>query len=92
MFTAKTIRPYRVESVSKNELVEYAPPINIRTRSSKLKLKQPFRKTNMGQNTISFLGPQQWNELPNEIKLCKTINTFKHKLKQHFFDKKDVYR
>ena len=59
---------------------------NIDTRSSFLKLRQPFRKTNMGQNTISFLGPQQWNKLPKSIKDSGTINTFKHKLKRFFFD------
>ena len=59
---------------------------NIDTRSSFLKLKQPLRKTNMGQNSISFLGPQQWNRLPKYIKESKTINTFKHKLKSYFFD------
>ena len=59
---------------------------NIGTRSSFLKLQQPLRKTNMGQNTISFLSPQQWNKLPKDIKNSRTINTFKHKLKNYFFD------
>ena len=63
---------------------------NIDTRSSFLKLKQPLRKTNMGQNSISFLGPQQWNRLPKYIKEYKTINTFKHKLKSYFFDGLDT--
>ena len=59
---------------------------NIGTRSSYLKLKIPLRRTSMGQKTISFLGPQQWNKLPKEIKECRTTNTFKHKLKKHFFE------
>ena len=75
-----------------SEIFHIAPQINIGTRCSKLKLILPFRKTNMGQNTLSFLGPQQWNKLPNEIKLSKTINTFKHKLKEYFFDEKDKLR
>ena len=69
-----------------SEIFHISSPGNINTRSSFLKLILPLRKTNMGQNTISFLGPQQWNRLPNNIKESRTINTFKHKLKNHFFD------
>ena len=32
------------------------------------KLKIPFRKTNMGQKVISFVGPSLWNSLPELIK------------------------
>ena len=53
---------------------------NIGTRSSFFRLQQPSRKTNVGQNTISFLSPLQWNKLPKDIKNSETINTFKHKL------------
>ena len=53
-----------------NEVFEGACPNNLRTRNSYLKLICPFRKTNMGQNTLSFIGPAIWN------------NTFKHNLKK----------
>ena len=69
-----------------SEIFHIAPQNNIGTRFSKLKLKQPFMKTNMGQKTLSFLGPQQWNKLPNEIKMSENINNFKHRLKKYFFD------
>ena len=67
------------------EIFEEAHQSNIGTRFSHLKLIQPKRKTNMGQNTLSFLGPQQWNKLPNDLKRQNTLNTFKHKLKDYFF-------
>ena len=69
-----------------SEIFSIAHQINITTRSFFMKLTQPFRKTNMGQKSLSFLAPKQWNKLPKEIKDCNTVNTFKHKLKQHFLD------
>jgi len=55
------------------------------TRSSYQKLKPPFRKTNKGQNTLSYLGPKLWNKLPEEVKMSTNANNFKHKLKANFF-------
>ena len=69
-----------------SEVFSIAHQINIATRSSFRKLTQPFRKTNMGQNSLSFLAPKEWNKLPKEIKDYNTVNTPKHKLKQHFLD------
>ena len=31
------------------------------TRRSVLKLELPFKKTNMGQSAISYIGPKVWN-------------------------------
>ena len=69
-----------------SEIFQVAQQSNMTTRSSYLKLVCPFRKTNMGQKTSSFLGPKEWNKLPMELKLCNTINTFKHKLKDLFLN------
>ena len=68
------------------EVFDTAHQSNISTRFSYLKLNLPKRKTNMGQKTLSYLGPQQWNKLPNELKKCVSLNTFKHKIKTHFFE------
>ena len=54
------------------------------TRNSTMKLIQPLRRTNNGQHCISFLGPSGWNNLPNEVKRCTNLNTFKHKVKKYF--------
>ena len=64
------------------------------TRNSTMKLSQPLRRTT--QSCISFLAPSVWNNLPNELKCCTNLNTFKHKIKQCFFYKirqkdKDIY-
>ena len=59
---------------------------NRSTRFSYLKLSQPFRKTNMGQKSLSYTCPEEWNKLCNSLKKCETVNTFKHQLKKHFLD------
>ena len=43
------------------EIFEFAPHCRIDTRNKFVKLKIPFRKTNMGQKAISFVGPSLWN-------------------------------
>ena len=58
--------------------------IGSRTRNYFLKLKQPCRKTKQGQNCLSFIGPSTWNKLPDNIKNAKSLNSFKHKTKDHF--------
>ena len=57
------------------------------TRNSTMKLSQPLRGTSVGQDCISFLAPSVWNNLPNELKLCTNLNTFKHEIKECFLYK-----
>ena len=54
------------------------------TRNSENQFKDPLRRTNIGQNSLSYLGPKLWNHLSNDLKLSKNRNTFKHKLKSSF--------
>ena len=61
-----------------NEVFQWAAERHRTLRKDYLKLKQPFRKTNAGQNSLSFLGPTKWNQLPEATKKCNNINTFKH--------------
>ena len=66
------------------------------TRRSKFKLEFPFRKSNAGQKSLSYLGPKIWNSLPSELKSSNNINTFKHKIKENFFrslqkEEDDIY-
>ena len=57
------------------EIFEFAPHCRIDTRSKFAELKIPFRKTNMGQKAISFVGPSLWNSLPVSINK-HNLNTF----------------
>ena len=55
------------------------------TRRSKDKLNQPFRKSNKGQNGLSYLGPKIWNNLHSDLKSAESVYNFKHKIKDNFF-------
>ena len=56
-------------------------------RSSVLKLKHPSRSTCSGQNTLSYLTPTIWSNLPTCLKISNSLNSFKHGVKEHFFKK-----
>ena len=61
-----------------NDIFESAGMARNNTRNSFLRLKQPFRKTNQGQNCLSYVGPSIWNKLPQKVKQTENLNTFKH--------------
>ena len=45
-----------------SEIIQIAHKSNITTRLTYLKLVHPFRKTNMGKKTTSFLDPKEWKD------------------------------
>ena len=68
-----------------NDVFKPAGQPNTTTRASLLKLNQPLRRTNHGQNNISYIAPIIWNNLPNSLKTTDNLNTFKHRIKEHLF-------
>ena len=67
-----------------NEVFKLDCPKNLRTRNSYLKLICSFRKTNVGQNALYFIGPSMWNKILAVLKKANSINTFKHNLKKYY--------
>ena len=70
---------------------------NNNTRNATLKLSQPHKKTNKGQKGLSYLGPSLWNKTDSECKSITNLNTFKHAIKNMFFDRlvkidEDIYK
>ena len=57
------------------------------THMATYKLDLPFHKSVYGQKTLSYLGPKTWNSLPAQIKLCKNVNSFKHDIKNLYFER-----
>ena len=57
------------------------------TRSSVLKLKQPSRSPCSGQNTLSYSTLTISNNLPTCLKWSNSLNSFKHDVKEYFFQK-----
>ena len=58
-----------------------APEFCLSLRNSYQNLQQPIRKTNTGQDALSFIG---LNKVPEEIKRTTNLNAFKHNLKKHY--------
>ena len=57
-----------------------------RTRSSdEFRINIPSRKHDYGKNCLSYLGATIWNNIDSGTKNCKTVNSFKHKIKDSFF-------
>ena len=63
-----------------NEVYEDAPQCRIESRCNFPKLKISFRKTNMGQKGLSYIGPSLWNNLPKSMKKRTVLNAFKHNM------------
>ena len=46
----------------------------------------PRRKTNIGLKSLSYTGPSLWNNLNENLKRSSSINDFKHKIKEFYFE------
>ena len=44
-----------------------------------------YKKSNLSQRTFTYAAPQLWNKLPYSIRTCSVLDTFKKRLKTHFF-------
>ena len=72
------------------EFVELNCPVDdngVATRCCYKKLKLPFRKSKLGMQSLSYVGPSTWNKLPNNLKTTISVNCFKHDIKKHFLKK-----
>ena len=59
----------------------------VATRSCNKKLKLPSRKSKLGMQSLSYVGPSTWNKLPNNLKTTTSINCLKHDIKKYFLKK-----
>ena len=51
--------------------------------SSKQNIAQTTRNTDIKKQSFEYVSVQVWNSIPIEIRTSNTLNTFKHKYKQH---------
>ena len=66
------------------KVFEYASQRRISSKNNNAKLKVPFRKTTMGQKSISYIGPSVSNKLPSSMKRNISLNRFKHDVKKNY--------
>ena len=45
-------------------------------------LEIPLKKSNLGQKSISFIGPSIWNKLRNNLQVLNTTAPFTHNYKK----------
>ena len=79
IFFAKTAPTYISEMYNPVEQSRH-------TRRSFKQLKLPNQTTNRGLKTLSYIGPKLWNALPTSILSVNSVNNFKHRLKENFFE------
>ena len=66
------------------KVFEYASQRRISSKNNYAKLKVPFRKTTMGQKSLSYIGPSVSNKLPSSTKTNISLNKFKHDVKKNY--------
>ena len=69
-----------------NDIYKLASSYYHNTRKGVYRLTQPYKTNNSGLNSLSYIGPRQWNDLPNKLKLTTNADTFKHSIKDLFFN------
>ena len=66
-------------------LTPYQPPRNLRSREQRL-LQQPVHiMATYGGRSFACVGPSLWNSLPEHLRTCESLRTFKQQLKTHLF-------
>ena len=72
-----------------NDVFKLAGQNSTATRTYLFKLSQPLQKINHGQKSLSYVAPCIWNKLPDFLKTTENVNTFKHRVKKHFFSQNE---
>jgi hypothetical protein len=69
-----------------NDLIHvYIPPRLLRSSHETLLVRPPFHLSTVGGRAFSVCAPTLWNELPNSIRACTSLNVFKQQLKTFHF-------
>ena len=68
-----------------NNLLVYFKKVNDchehNTRKNNVNFKIGFSRTTMKATSLCMKAPKMWNELCNSVKLCTSVQEFKHKYK-----------
>ena len=63
----------------------YTAGRSLRSSNDEFILVIPRVRTKFGERAFSYNAPKLWNSLPYELRSCKSLNTFKVRLKTHLF-------
>ena len=68
------------------QLHVYAPSRTLRSSTDTRMLEiEPYKRKTHGFRTFSCFGPHIWNSLPQDLRHCSTLSSFKAKLKTFLF-------
>ena len=60
----------------------------LRSNNVYMKLDIPkVKRESFAKRSLSEIGPQLWNDIPNELKQCADVKTFKKQVNTFLFDK-----
>ena len=71
-----------IDKVDKNKLFPKIQNLQHNTRGHNQKILQKHCYTNVRENTFSQRIVDDWNRLPEDFIVCKTVNSFKRNLNQ----------
>ncbi|XP_061151098.1 probable RNA-directed DNA polymerase from transposon X-element isoform X1 [Syngnathus typhle] len=67
-------------------VVPYVPSRNLRSQNATLLATPRAKKMSAGSRAFSIRAPELWNALPMDIRTATSVETFKTRLKTHFYD------
>ena len=68
-------------------ITPYAPQRCLRSSSHNLLTVPKVRLKSYGERCFAYAAAKEWNELPDVLKSCHSVNSFKTKLKTYLFKK-----
>ena len=78
------LRQYSQPTYLSDQLVDYVPNRSLRSASQQLLLAKPTR-TVLAQRSFTSAAPNVWNSLPEDLRQCCDLETFRRRLKTYLF-------
>ena len=70
----------------KEMLTQYIPSRSLRSSQKNQLIKPSPKLKHFGERAFTFVGPDLWNSLPEDVKSAPSLQTFKTKLKTYLFN------
>ena len=68
-----------------NLLEVYVPKRNLRSSTDRRLVVPKYNLESYGRRSFSVSAPLLWNNLPQSLRLCESLDCFKSELKTHLF-------
>ena len=85
VFVYQCLNDTSFPSYLKEMLIPYIPSRSLRSTNKSLVHKPIPKLKHYGERTFTFVGPNLWNSLPDDLKSVPSLQIFKSKLKTYLF-------